>query len=338
MRAEPARVSIYDVAAQAGVSISTVSLVINAPHRVRADTRERVMAAATALGYRMAPGRRRGVTRIAVAAPFAAYPSYLDRLSGMMQRARDLAVDLIPYDIDSAAAATEPLLVTLPTRTDVQALIIMGVPLGGAARRASREARIPIIAVDVIPVPGDPGGTGVSVDDFSGGAQLGRHLAELGHERALFVHDAQRSDAYVSSGMRRAEGLLEHISLVPFSVEDPRTIDNGVLDAATQATATAIVASHDGLAARVLAVVRRRPASEQLPVVGYDDGALAEALELTTVRQPFSESGRAAIELALERVADATGPHREISLMPQLIVRASSYLGRGPANRADPVV
>ena len=67
MRARPGTVTIYDVAARAGVSISTVSLVVNAPHRVTPATRERVVAAAMALGYRMTAGRRIGATRIAVA-------------------------------------------------------------------------------------------------------------------------------------------------------------------------------------------------------------------------------------------------------------------------------
>lgn len=151
MRARPGRVTIYDVAERAGVSISTVSLAVSAPHRVRPETRQRIVAAATALGYRMTQGRRVGAARIAVAAPFTTYPSYLRRLSGMLRRARDAAVDIIPYDLDSAAAADEPLLDVLPTRTDATGLVVMGVPLGGAARRASRAARIPVVYVDVVP-------------------------------------------------------------------------------------------------------------------------------------------------------------------------------------------
>ncbi len=207
MRARPGRVTIYDVAERAGVSISTVSLAVSAPHRVRPETRERIVAAATALGYRMAQGRRVGAARIAVAAPFTTYPSYLRRLSGMLRRARDAAVDIIPYDLDSAAAADEPLLDVLPTRTDATGLVVMGVPLGGAARRArqggAHPGRLRRRGADAV-------GRGRSGRPRRRsrrcGAQIGRHLAELGHRRVLFVHEPQRSPAYVSAGMLRIDG------------------------------------------------------------------------------------------------------------------------------------
>ena len=324
MRARPGRVTIYDVAARAGVSISTVSLVVSAPHRVRPETRERIVEAATALGYRMTAGRRVGAARIAVAAPFTSYPSYLRRLSGMLRRARDAAVDIIPYDLDSAAAADEPLLDVLPTRTDVAGLVVMGVPLGGAARRASRAARIPVVYVDVVPTRADVGGPVVLVDDRDGGAQIGRHLAGLGHRRALFVHEPQRSPAYVSAGMLRIEGLEQHIGIARLAVGDPAAIGDQVFRAAADAGATAIVANHDQFAAAVLARRRSTPGYEHIAVVGYDDAEAAAALDLTTVRQPFEESGRTALELVLGLVSGAATAHETVRLTPSLVVRGST--------------
>ncbi len=336
MRARPGRVTIYDVAARAGVSISTVSLAVSAPHRVRPETRERIVEAATSLGYRMTEGRRVGAARIAVAAPFTAYPSYLRRLSGMLRRARDAAVDIIPYDLDSAASADEPLLDVLPARTDVSGLVVMGVPLGGAARRASRAARIPVAYVDVVPNRADAGGPVVLVDDRDGGAQIGAHLAGLGHRRVLFVHEPQRSGSYVSAGMLRIEGLTAHVQVTGLAVEGPGSIDERVRRAAEASGATAIVANHDQFAAAVLTRERARPASERLAVVGYDDGELAAALDLTTVRQPFEESGRTALELVLGLVSGTAASHETVRLAPQLIVRGSTTrpadgaLSRGP--------
>ncbi|KQV01790.1 hypothetical protein ASC55_05565 [Microbacterium sp. Root322] len=324
MRARPGRVTIYDVAERAGVSISTVSLAVSAPHRVRPATRERIVAAATALGYRMAQGRRVGAARIAVAAPFTTYPSYLRRLSGMLRRARDAAVDIIPYDLDSAAAADEPLLDVLPTRTDANGLVVMGVPLGGAARRASRAARIPVVYVDVVPTRSDVDGPVVLVDDRDGGAQIGRHLAELGHRRVLFVHEPQRSPAYVSAGMLRIEGLTQHLAMTDLAVAEPSAVDGRVIAAARVAGATAIVANHDQFAVEVLAALRADPGTAPLAVVGYDDGEVAEALDLTTVRQPFEESGHAALELVLGLVSGASTAHRTLRLAPTLIARSST--------------
>lgn len=203
MRAGPGRATIYDVAARAGVSISTVSLVVNVPHRVRAETRERIVVAAGELGYRMRGGRQRGVPSIAVAAPFTSYPSYLRRLSGMLSAARGAAVDIVPYDLDSAAAAVSPLLETLPMRSGASGLVVMGVPLGNTARRAARVAGFPVGYVDIEPGRHAPRGPVVLVDDRHGGARIGAHLASLGHRRVAFLHEPQRSGAYVSAGMLR---------------------------------------------------------------------------------------------------------------------------------------
>ncbi len=324
MRARPGRVTIYDVAERAGVSISTVSLAVSAPHRVRQETRERIVAAATELGYRMTEGRRVGAARIAVAAPFTTYPSYLRRLSGMLRRARDAAVDIIPYDLDSAAAAEEPLLDVLPTRADVAGLVVMGVPLGGAARRASRAARIPIVYVDVVPSRADAGGPVILVDDRDGGAQIGRHLAHLGHRRVLFVHEPQRSPSYVSAGMLRVEGLVDHVEVVSIALDGPGAVGADAPREAARRGATAIVANHDQYAAAVLAELRSSPPVAPLAVVGYDDGELAAGLDLTTVRQPFEESGRAALERVLALVSGTEVSHETVLLAPTLIERGST--------------
>ncbi len=324
MRGNPGRVTIYDVAERAGVSISTVSLVVNAPHRVSPATRERIVAAATELGYRMAPGRRIGATRIAVAAPFTAHPSYLRRLSGMLLRARSAAADIIPYDIDSAASAASPLLETLPVRTDAAGLVLMGVPLGGAARRASRTARVPVVHVDVVPTGrGVVDGPVVLVDDRRGGDLIGAHLAGLGHRRFGFVHDVQVSPAYVSSGMLRAEGLAQHGEVRAYPAASGSDVGEAVRRAAAD-DCTAIVAGHDQLAAIVLGTLRAEPRLRSLSVVGYDDGDLAQALDLTTVRQPLEETGRVALELALGIVSTGSARGGITRLEPELVVRDST--------------
>src|SRR6188474_1345002 len=103
-----AKVTIYSVAERAGVSISTVSLAINAPHRVSESTRARVVAAAGSLGYRAAAGGRRspGGLRITVAAPFSTYSTYFRRFAGMLVRARETEIELTAHDLESAASVT----------------------------------------------------------------------------------------------------------------------------------------------------------------------------------------------------------------------------------------
>lgn len=327
MRRPGRNVTIYDVAARAGVSISTVSLAINAPHRVRDETRARVMAAAGALGYRMAAtnGERHSGIRVAVAAPFSSYPSYLRRLTGMLVRARNTAIEITTHDLDSAASSPAPLLDALPVRGGVDGMIVMGVPLSGAALRASRDAGMPVVLVDVRasrrsaatpPV--------VLVDDVAGGRAIGAHLRGRGHRQAVFVHEPQLSGDYISAAMLRVAGLSEHVDVV--DAVCPVGSDAGDIVRATlraHPAATAVVAHHDDLAARVSRTFSSRGSGrrEAVALVGYDDGATAEAIGLTTVRQPFEQSGTVALDLLTQLVAGVGGVPAVTMLDPVLIVR-----------------
>ncbi|KTS14287.1 LacI family DNA-binding transcriptional regulator [Microbacterium testaceum] len=328
MRAGPRTVTIYDVAEKAGVSISTVSLVMNAPHRVSATTRERVVAATAALGYRSRStpsARGTNTVRVAVAAPFASYPSYLRRLAGMMERARFRAVDLVPYDLPSAAAVEHPLLDALPTRPGIDALIVMGVPLGASALRASRAARLPVVLVDVRrrrAAAGEP--PHVLVDDALAGRFLGEHLTDLGHRRVVFLHDPQRSADYVSAGMLRYKGLSEFLAIDRLAAGTP-DVEQRLIDHLRRG-ATAVVGSHDGLSARAWGILHaaeiRIP--EDVSLVGFDDGDVAAALELTTVHQPFEETGAAALDIALSLASGRESAVGHVELEPSLVIRRST--------------
>ena len=324
------KVTIYTVAERAGVSISTVSLAINAPHRVSAATRARVVAAAGVLGYRAGAGLRgsSGGTRVAVAAPFSSYSTYFRRFSGMLVRARETAIDLEAHDLESAAAVAAPLLDALPVRRGIEGLIVMGVPLGSAAMRASREAALPLVLVDVRRArPSRQDVPAVLVDDEEGGRLAGEHLRSRGHERVLYLGEHQLSDDYVSAGMLRVRGVSEF--LTGKVVRSPLDADPtpALLEALRgPGAATAILANHDEYAARawkgLTAAGLRIP--DDVAILGYDDGPLAEALGLTTVRQPFEESGRVALDLLLGLLSGAGDAVRRVDLVPSLVVRNST--------------
>jgi DNA-binding LacI/PurR family transcriptional regulator len=325
-----AKVTIYTVAERAGVSISTVSLAINAPHRVSEATRARVVAAAGALGYRSGPAapRSSGATRIAVAAPFTTYASYFRRFAGMLARADRTAVELAVHDLPSAANAASPLLDALPARRGIEGLIVMGVPLGSAAMRASRDAGLPLVLIDVRrarPVGDEP--PVVLVDDEAGGHLVGAHLVERGHRRVIYLGEPQLSHEYLSAGELRIRGLAEHVGIVRVTCpleEDPTERLRAAL--AARDAPTAVVANHDDLAARAWHGLTAAGMSvpDDVAIVGYDDGPLATALDLTTVRQPFEESGHVALDLVLGLVAGTGAPVRRIELTPSLVRRGSS--------------
>lgn len=324
-------VTIYDVAAKAGVSISTVSQTLNRPDRVNVVTRERVLKAIEALGYvpnaTAANQARGGVGRVGVLAPFSSYDSFRRRLMGVLTGAETR--DVVVYDNESAAASESPLLRTLPVTGRLDGLLIMGLPLDDELAEYLIGRRQPTVLID----SSRPEFSSVNIDDEEGGAIAARHLLARGHTCFAFVQEPQESFAFVSQGQRRNIGFLAemaraglgedrvHTVLASNDISGGRKALHGVL--ACEPRPTAVFAHHDVLAAGVLLECRsvgvRVP--DDLAIVGFDDADIAEAAGLTTVRQHFEESGRIGIRLLDERLADSSSPVQRIELGLELIAR-----------------
>lgn len=321
--------NIYDVAERAGVSISTVSLAINHPHRVAVETRHRVLEAATELGYNPSAhtdgSPKSSRLTIAVLGPFSTWSSYGIRLGGVLARLRDFPIDVQVTDVGPANLMESPLLDVLPIRSSVDGVILMGVPISERAQRALAEQNMPVVVVD-----SDSGDlTGVITDDEHAGELAARHLVDMGHRTVLFVHDHQESFAYVSAGMLRIDGARRILAEAGGRLELRDVIAgdiNATLDQARDIGATAILANHDVLAARILAAMRRRGlcAPDDFAVVGFDDGELAEALDLTTIALPFAESGRIAADLMVELLEGRALSMRRLILSGDLRIRATT--------------
>jgi DNA-binding LacI/PurR family transcriptional regulator len=304
------RVTIYEVADRAQVSISTVSNVLNKPDRVSAATRARVLAAADELGFvpkaHAVSLARRATGRIGVMAPFTSYGSYLRRLSGLLTAAGDLEVDVVVFDHESAALASSPVLASMPLHGRLDGLIVMGLRIEEAIADRLRERNLPTVAVDA----DSSLFSRVVIDDNDGGGLAAAHLRDRGHRRVGYLLERQVSD-YESQAIRRLSGFRQVIEAAGGEVV-VATSDNSV-DAARSAAAalldladrpSAVMAHHDTLAVGVLLAARDRglrvPAD--LAVMGFDDGETATAADLTTVRQPFEESGSIALSVLLGHI------------------------------------
>jgi LacI family transcriptional regulator len=310
--------TIYDVARQAGVSISTVSLAINHPGRVRPATRERVHAAADALGFvpkEQAVARaKRGVGRIAVVAPFSHYPSFYRRLTGVLAEAGPQGASVIVYDHEDAAELASPLLAALPIRGHVDGLIAMGLPLSDAV--ATRLAgRLPTVLIDAE----HPEFPSVTVDYFGAGVQVGRHLLELGHQRVATLMGSAVSVPPFSQTSQRLSGFGSVFA--PGAVQG-FTVDRrlgGGADGFDQVfpdgiggpdRVTALLAEWDLPALRFITEARARGLGvpTDISVVGFDDGPMSKAAGLTTVTQPLEETGATGMGL-LRRLMAGERPH-----------------------------
>jgi LacI family transcriptional regulator len=331
----PGDVTIYDVAAEAGVSISTVSLTLNRPDRVKASTRRHVLEVIDRLGFTPRADAlsyaRRNLPRIGVLAPFTAYDSYRRRLAGVLTEAAGQPNDIVVFDQVSAAVATGPLLDSLPITHRLDGLLIMGLPLEDHLARRLVQRHLPTVLVD----SKRPEFTSITINDEHGGYLAGQHLAERGHTSFAVLSEPQRSSSYLSQAELRRAGFRHAIGEAGLSA-DVSVIEtsndmNGGREAARRLLAraerpSAIFAHQDLLAAGVLLECRdqgvRLP--EDLAVIGFDDGPLAEALDITTVRQPLESSGRLGLRLLHEALADPLQPVQQIELELQLVQRRTT--------------
>lgn len=320
-----ALVTIYDVAREAGVSISTVSNALNRPHKVGLETRERVLRVADALGYIPKPEAavlaRRSNRRVAVFAPFTSYDSFLRRLSGVLEQAARSGTEVSVYDVGSAAQLASPVLSSVPLQARFDGLIVMGMAVDPVVEQRLVDREIPVVVVDAhsdrFPA--------LVVDDAEAGALAARHLVELGHRHVGYVAEQQATD-YESQSTSRLAGFRAVVEAAGGSV---RVVESGPSADEAAAAArdllgrarglTALVAHFDRMGVGLLRAAREEAIAvpERLSVISFDDGPVAEAAGLTTVRQPFEESGAVALRL-LDAAGDrqmVTRTHLELRLV-----------------------
>ena len=324
--------TIYDVAREAGVSIATVSNVMNKPERVGEQTRGRVLEAADRLGYvpkaDAASRARKYVGRIGVIAPFTSYASFMRRLSGILAEASSRGVDVSVFDMESAATARSPVLETIPVRGFVDGLIVMGEPLEPSVEQRLASRGMPVVIVDAesdtFPV--------VRIDDYGAGRLAARHLIELGHKDIGYLLEGQVAD-YESQALRRLGGfraeLAQHadvrltVSQTTGTLAAARVAGRALLGAAPRPTA--VMAHFDDLAVGVVQAAKDLGVEvpREVSVLGFDDGPVAEAADLSTVRQPFEESGAFAARVLLDARERPTGRHLTV-LDCEVVARATT--------------
>ncbi|MDX6307353.1 MAG: LacI family transcriptional regulator [Nocardioidaceae bacterium] len=332
------QVGIKDVASRAGVSTATVSNVLNRPHIVAPATRDRVLAAISALGFirnesarQLRAGRSRfiGLVVLDVTNPF-----FTDVARGAEDLANEFGLAVILCNSDEQPAR-ETRYLDLLEQHRVRGILIT--PTGSNPHRLDeiRARGIPVVLVDR---HARRGRCSVSVDDVHGGDLAATHLLERGHRRLAFVggpftlHQVQdRLDGALQS-LKRA-GLDEsalHIEETPaLNVASGMDAAARLAERPAHQRPTAVFCANDLVALGVLQELTRRHIAvpEEIAIMGYDDIAFAAsaAVPLTSVRQPRAQLGRAAAELLIEESrADGHHKHRQVVFEPELVVRGST--------------
>jgi LacI family transcriptional regulator len=345
-----APVSIRDVAAYAGVSVGTVSNVLNRPDVVAEPTRSRVQAAIKQLGFirnesarQLRAGRSRtiGLVVLDVANPF-----FTDVARGVEDEASESGLAVILCNSDDQQAKETHYLELLEEHR-VQGILITPVP--GAHDRLARLQRrgTPVVLVDSrSPTHGQ---CSVAVDDVLGGDLAVTHLLGQQHERIAFVGGPmsfrQVADRHEGAerALRRA-GLradqLQVIETTALNVPAGKLAGTAIAEMPAALRPTAVFCANDLLALGVLQemTAHRIRVPDGVSIVGYDDidFAAAAAVPLSSVRQPRHQLGRTAAQLLLEEaLGEASHQHRQVVFEPELVIRQSSLARRQDRQRQD---
>ncbi|HWK90647.1 MAG TPA: LacI family DNA-binding transcriptional regulator [Luteimicrobium sp.] len=350
------RTTLSEVAALAGVSVSTASLAFSGSGPIADATRERVLAAATELGYtgpsplgRQLRSGRSGIVGVVIGDHVSRSfrdPVSIKVLDGLVSELGTHGVGVLLVPAVPSDGAADPLVAS--------AAMDVGVLVWGARREdpthdALVRRGIPVVIGEGTAKPGAPV---VGLEDRRGAADLGRHLRELGHERVAVVAlpvafpertglaDADRlADVEKTPTRNRLEGLAD-AGIRPVAVweteaslvEHGHAAGRALLDVPPAERPTAIVAQSDLLAAGVLLAARELEIDVpgELSVAGFDGVDLpwlGADVQLTSVRQPFEQKGAALGRAALQLVA---GEDVEDVLLPvELVVGTTT----GPAPR-----
>jgi len=333
------RVTIADVAADAGVGVGTVSRVLNGSVQVRAATLRTVQDSIERLGYRpshAAAALVRGTPRtVAVIVAHLTRPSTVVRVASALTALEEEGYDTIVCNVDTPLERDRHLEAMLPTHR-ADGVLAICLPFSREQLDQFSRAGVALVTVDA-PNPGVPQ---TVIDDVLGGRLATEHLIGLGHRRIGFVGDMAFGKApaglgFVSSA-RRLRGYKEALAAAGIEV-DASLIRRGTHDAATAAEhaaqllksadpPSAIFAASDTQAIGVLAAAERLGVlvPGQLSVVGFDDIESAAFLRLTTIRQPLDAGGaEGARRLCALLRGERVHPLRQ-QLPIELVPRASS--------------
>lgn len=331
------RATMKQVAALAGVSLATVSRVVNADPSVNAELADRVREAVGALGYRhnvsaSALRRADGMSAsIGVVVEDIANPFFAAVHRGIENVARERGVLTFAGSSDELPARERQLAEAFGAR-GVDGLVIAPAGTDHGFLLRDRAAGMAIVFVDR---PGRFIDADAVLTDNAGGAALAvSHLAAAGHERIGFLGD--RPALYTAG--ERLRGFREALERHDLPA-DPALVRH-TLDRAADAydttrdlllgpaPPTAVFTSQNLITIDAVRAIHDLGLQHRVALVGFDDVALADVVEpgLTVVAQDPHGLGRAAAELLFARLDGFDGPSQEIVLDPRLIARGSGEL------------
>ncbi|MBF8188064.1 substrate-binding domain-containing protein [Nonomuraea sp. K274] len=334
MTSSPRRATLATVAASAGVSVATVSKVLNGRSDVAPATRSMVESLLLESGYVTRSPRGAEVTvEMHVAWELCAYSTAL--IKGMLEAGAETGVTVV-VTVATAAGGAAPKGELAWARglsaAGRRAVILLDEP-SPARLAALARARLPVVVVNPLNPPGAPM-TSIGATDFYGGMSATRHLLDLGHRRIAYLGGSQTA-AVNQARMHGYRAAMEAagVPVLPGYVRaagfcQPDAVTEGAVLLGLDPRPTAVFAFSDEIALGLVQAARAQGLRipEDLSVVGFDDTELAALTSppLTTVRQPLREMSIVALRTALRLAASEKIESHHVELATELVVRESS--------------
>lgn len=324
------KITIYDVADEAKVTIATVSRVINGKDNVASDTKRKVMKAIEKLNYYPSPiasGLSKSKSQeIGILVPFFFGEFFINLLSGVMH-------SLTEYDPVLYNAATpekkKKLTAKIVGEGKIDGLIIVSLPVLLEDEILLQNAKFPIVLID----NKNPAYQSVCFDNVFGAYHAVEHLIENGHKRIGMITGAAEDPFHFTTAKDRLKGYRMALSMAEIPVNEKYieindwTKEGAKLLARRMLTAneppTAIFAVSDLQAIGVIEAAHELGLSvpDDLSVVGYDNMAFSEYQGLTTVSQPLAVASQIASDKLYRLMSGEILAPETIVLQPAIIER-----------------
>ncbi|MGJ6961275.1 LacI family DNA-binding transcriptional regulator [Streptosporangium sp. G11] len=332
----PRRTTMADVARHAGVSLKTVSRVVNQEPHVRQDVVRRVQDAITTLGFR----RNEAASRLARGGSVLTLGlvienisnEFYSRLAKAVESAASAHSALVMFGSYEERADREVMIVETMYGRGVDAMVI--VPTAGDHTWLAEYVASGLTAVFVDRVPeGMPEVDAVLLDAGSGGRIATEHLLAYGHRRIALVSDndplsSVHARAEGHRAALRAAGVAVDPTLCVIGVFEPWRVEQEVRRLlALPDPPTAFFATNNRAAIGLVQALRDHPGPRPA-FVGFDDFEMAGVFNpgITVVRYDVGRLGGAAVELLLSRMRDPARPRQHVTVPVELVARGSGEL------------
>ena len=330
-------VTIQDVARTAGVSVSTVSRVLNGKVDVASETQERIRSVIDDLGFttNLAARSMRSQKKnlVGLLMPDIAYPFAIEVMKGVNRAIAESEFDLLVYTTGdvrkSGSAFHEQKYVSLLTNSISDGVVLVA-PVAGEF-----NIDAPIVSID--PTMSNPNYPAVHATNYQGALDAMKYLLGLGHKRIGFISGR----AELESSNRRLMGYRDALAQIGLAVDETLiasgdyTTETGISGArqllAMENPPTAIFASYDQLAIGVFQVAQemgiRIP--DDLSVIGFDNITESKYIGLTTVDQFISDMGYTATQMLIKLINGVALEDPTYRMQTQLVIRSSckEYMG-----------